>query len=104
MKSGSARVEIKIPHWAARMWGSNAPGWIILEKEIRERLSLGDLLNDLVAHHAYLKKVVFDEATGAVSEQIMVVLNDTLVQDRDMAKCELKEGDSVTLLPLYDGG
>jgi sulfur carrier protein ThiS len=104
MKSGSAMVQIKIPHWAARMWGSNAPGWIILEKEIGKGFTLGDLLNDLVTRHAYLQKVVFDQSTGAVSDQIMVILNDSLVQDRDVAKCELKEGDSVTLLPLYAGG
>ena len=104
LKENRATVQLKIPHWAARMWGSNAPGWLVLDKELGDGATLGDLLADLVTNYPYLRNIVFNQETGAVSDQIMVILNDTLIQDADVIRHELSEGDSVTLLPLYAGG
>lgn len=97
-------VQLKIPAWVASMWGSEVSGWIILEKEIGEGATIGDLLTDLVKSHAYLQKVVFNQDTRKVSDQIMVFLNETLLQDPEVSKYGLREGDIITLLPVYAGG
>ena len=84
----------------------NAPDsdWFILEKEMGEEATIGDLLIDLALSYTDFGKVVFDPDTGKVSDQVMVVLNDNLLQLTDLTEVKLSDGDCITLLPMYTGG
>ncbi len=98
------KVQVKITPSLASVLNTQSSDWIILEKEIGECAAIGDLLADLVFSYTDFRKVLFDPDTGKVSDQVMVVLNDRLLQFPDMTEAKLKDGDSIVLLPVYSGG
>lgn len=98
------KVQLKIPPSLAGVLNTQSSDWIILEKEIAECAAIGDVLADLALSYTDFRKVVFDPDTKKVSDQVMVVLDDRLLQFPDMTEAKLKDGDSIVLLPVYSGG
>lgn len=97
------KVRLKIPSWVASMLTQNSH-WLILEKETEEWATIGDLLADFALSYPDFHKVVFNPDIGKVSEQVTVILNDSLLQCPDMTEVRLNDGDSVTLFPVFSGG
>ena len=98
------KVRLKIPSSIADTLNEQLSNWFIFEKEIGEGATIGDLLADLAFSYADFRKVVFDPDEGKVSDRIMVFLNDSLLQNTDVTKIKLKDGDSVIFMPVYTGG
>ena len=99
-----AKVQLKFPHSFAGMLNAQSSDWFILEKEIGEGTTIGNVLADLASSYTDFRKVVFNPDTRKVSDQVMVILNDSLLQLPDMTEAKLHDGDSVTILPMYAGG
>ncbi|MFC2048558.1 MoaD/ThiS family protein [Chloroflexota bacterium] len=98
------KVQLKIPPWVAIMLNEQGSDWFILEKEIGEGATIGDLLADLASDYTDFRKVLFNPDIGKVSDQVNVILNNNLLQSTDMTEAKLNDGDTVTLLPVYTGG
>ena len=78
--------------------------WLILEEEVGEETTIGDLLAGLGSSYADFRKAVFNPETGKVSDQVNIVLNDTLLPFPEVTEAKLNNGDSIILLPVYTGG
>ncbi len=98
------KVRLRIPSSIADPLNEQLSDLFILEKEIGEGATMGDLLTGLARSYAGFRKVVFDPDIGKVSDQINVFLNDSLLQDTDVTGIKLNDGDSVIFLPVYTGG
>ncbi len=98
------KIQLRIPPWIASMLGEEGSVWFVLEKEIGDESTVGDLLRDLTASNANFRKAVFNPDVGKVSEQVLVFLNDSLLEDSKVIEAKLKDGDSIMLLPVYSGG
>ena len=98
------KVRLRIPSSIADTLNEQRSDWFILEKEIGEGATMGDLLTDLAFSYADFRKVVFNPDVGKVSDRVMVILNDSLLQVTDVTETKLKDGDSVIFLPVYTGG
>ncbi len=99
-----AKVRIEIPPWVASMLNAQHTDSLILEKEVGEETTLSDLLADLTSSYADFDKVVFNPDTGKVTDQVLVVLNNSLLQYTDVTEVKLRDGDSIMLLPVFSGG
>lgn len=99
-----AKVRLEIPPWVARMLNEQHVDSLILEREIEEGTTLGELLSDLALKYHNFDKMVYNPSLGHVADQLVVVLNDTALQDLNMTEVKLKDGDSVMLLPVFSGG
>ncbi len=97
-------VRLKIPPWVAGMLNTLSSDWLILEKEIGEEATIGNLLAELALGSPEFQKAVFDPSTGKNSGQVMVFLNNSILRYSDIAETKLNDGDSVMLLPVYLGG
>ena len=97
------RVQLKITPSLASMFHVSRDDWFILNQEIGEGATIGDLFTTLAASYTNFRKVVFDTDEGKASDQIMIILNDSLLQG-DVMEVKIKDGDTVTLLPVYSGG
>ena len=86
------------------MLNEHGSGWFTLEKEIGKETTIGDLLADLAFSHTDFRKMVFNPDVGKVSDQVIVILNDSLLQLPDVTEAKLNDGDSISLLPVYSGG
>ena len=98
------KVQLKMLPWIASMLNKQSSGWFILEKEIEEGTTIGDLLVDLASSHTGFRKVVFNPDAGKVGDQVVVFLNDSHLQDSAVAKARLNDGDIITLVHVYAGG
>ncbi len=98
------KVRLEIPHSLAGMLNVKGSEWLILDKEIGEGATIGDLLTDLTSSYTDFHKVVFNPDTRKVGGRVLVILNDSLLQVTDVTETKLNDGDRVMLLPVYDGG
>ena len=98
------KVRLEISPSLAGVLNAKGSDWVILEKEIEEGTTIGDIWEDLAFNHIEFREAVFDPGTGKVSDQVMVVLNDSLLQFSNVTEVKLKDGDTVILLPVYSGG
>ncbi len=98
------KVQLKLPPWVAIMLNEQGSGWFIFEKEIGEGATIGDLLADLAFSYTDFRKVVFNPNIGKVSDQVIVILNDSLLQLPDVTEAKLNDGDTVSLIPVFSGG
>ncbi len=98
------KVQLKIPPWVGVMLNEQGSGWFILEKEIGEGATIGDLLADLAFSYTDFRRAVFNPDAGKVSDQVNVILNDNLLQLPGVTETKLNNGDSIIILPVYAGG
>ncbi len=97
----AVKVRLEIPSWIALMLHAPHSDMLILEKE---KATVGDLLSNLAAKYTDFDKVVFNPQLGEAADQVIIVLNDSLLQDTDMTGIKLNDGDSIVLLPVFSGG
>ena len=98
------KVQLKMPPWIASMLNAGSSDWLVLEKEIGEKTTVGDLLAELTSGYDGFRRVVFNPDVGKVSDQVLVFLNDSLLLEADVTEAKLNDGDSITLLHVYSGG
>ena len=98
------KVRLEISPALAGVVSAGGADWIILEKTEEEWATVGVLLTDLASTHADFRKAVFAPDTGEVNDQIIIVLNGSLLPPSEVAGTKLKGGDAVLLLPVFSGG
>lgn len=99
-----ARVQLRLPPSLVSLVDKKAADWITLEPEIGDGATIGELLARLATEHHEFRRAVYDPSAGKVSDEMMVVLNNTLLQPLDVMGTKLEEGDSIMLFPVYSGG
>ncbi len=98
------KVQLKIPPWIAILLNGEGSDWLIIEQEIAEGTTVSDLLTELTRSYTDFRKVVFNPDIGKVSDQLIVILNDSLLPEPDVTEAKLSDGDIIMLLPVYTGG
>ncbi len=99
-----SRVQLKITSALASVLRNQGSDWLILEKEIGEGATIGDLLADLAPNYNNFRNAVFDPDTKEISDQVMIILNDSLLQFPDVTEAKLSKGDRVMLTLVFSGG
>ena len=99
-----ARVRLEIVPWLTSNFGGQGLGRLMLEREVPEGQVLGRLLRDLAAEHQEFAKVTFDAALERPTRYVSLILNDRIVEWAEEWTTEVKDGDTLTLLPAYAGG
>ena len=99
-----AKVRLEIPAWVASTFAVQHSDSLILEKEMAEEATIGSLLADFAFSHPDFSKEVFNTDVGKVGDQVVVILNGSLLQCPDVTEVKLNDGDSVMLLPVFAGG
>ena len=98
------KVRVKIPPFLASLLNTRGSDWLVIERGIAEGTTIVDLLTDLASSYNNFRRVVFNPDVGRVSDQVIVILNDEVLQPQELAKARLNDGDSIVLLPVYSGG
>jgi molybdopterin converting factor small subunit len=98
------KVELKLPSWVATSLDPKADGWLTVDKEVAPGTTVGRLLEEIAASSKDFRETVYNPAVGLVSEQINVLLNNTLLSYQEITQTKLNNGDSLLLLPVYFGG
>jgi len=99
-----AKVKVKIPPHVAQMLKPDFSGWLVLEEELKDGMTVSHLLTSLVLTYPGFRETVYNPDAGVISDQIGVVLNDRLLTFHEISQTLLRGNDSITILPLYYGG
>lgn len=99
---GGVRIEI-LP-WAKRPFDIKGSGRLVLEEEIKDGDSVGDLFAVLAAKYAWFGEMVFDASGLRLSGHISVIHNGRLLDLKGGLSSELKDGDTLMLVHALAGG
>ena len=98
------RVQIKISPSLLAMTSFRKKGdWLALPREINGNTTIGGMLRSLTEEYEEFTPMIFDNA-GNITDDINVVLNDTMLLTSEAHKISLKDSDVIILLPVYTGG
>ncbi len=98
------KIHLEILPWVSSLLNAPASEWLKLEEEVAEGATIGDLLSALARSYPQFRQVVFNPDANGVSDKVMVVMNNRLLQPPDLTKTVLCHGDRVTLVPAYSRG
>ena len=98
------KVKFEIRPWLSTLLDPEEAGILVLEENISEGITLRDLLRKLADEYKAFGDVFFDPNTGQPSSSVAIVINNMLMQSIAELDAELKDSDTITLLPFLDGG
>ncbi len=78
--------------------------WLIVERQINDGMTLGKALATLAQEYDGFERMIFDPGTGKISDDINVVLNNTMLISPKAYDVHLNDGDNIVLVPIYSGG
>ncbi|MFH1382225.1 MAG: MoaD/ThiS family protein [Chloroflexota bacterium] len=102
MSTGKVRVEIR--PWLSDGLSPNGSGAVVLEEQIEKGATVSGLLTRLAAEHKALGKVLFEPDGRQLNGEVCIVVDGRLLQLPGELDKGLKDGTTITLLPVIDGG
>lgn len=99
-----ATVRIRFPAFLFKTPAGEGGDWVLVEKDVRDGATVAGLLSDLVATYPGFREAVYNPESGAMSEQIGVVLNGQLLSFSEISGARLSNDDDVLVQPIYSGG
>lgn len=98
------RVQLEILPWATRAFGSSSNRRLLLEEEINEGDRVEDLFLRLASRYRAFGEIAFDPAARRLTGQVSVIYNGRLLELAGGLETELKDRDTLTLVPAFAGG
>ena len=84
--------------------GQRKGGRIVLEREVSEGDTVIDVLHELTAKEKKLEQALFDPASGRLTDQISIALNNRFIHLLDGEDTLLNDGDHIILFQAWCGG
>jgi molybdopterin converting factor small subunit len=75
-----------------------------LEIKLEEDTAIGKLFDQLAGRYPVIGEKVFNREKQIFYENIVVTLNEQVISPFKVYETKLKEGDKITVLPVYTGG
>jgi molybdopterin converting factor small subunit len=85
-------------------FGVESSGRVVLEREVSEGTTVGNLLEEIVSQNQGFQQVIFDGTTGGLAGHVFVILNGRLLELSGGLEAKLKEGDTIRLMAGIGGG
>lgn len=98
-----ARVKLEVMGWIAAECGQEKTGRLLIEENMESGASVGDLLRRVAQKNPRFDKIVFDD-NQTIKGYFSIVLNGKILGQPVFLDAQLKDGDTVMLLPAIDGG
>ena len=104
-----SHVSVEVMPWLSRYFagessGSGRSGRVVLEWDVADGDSVGDLLDRMSLANQGLGEVLFAGQTGKLSGHITLILNGRLLEIAGGLGARLRTGDTLRLLPTLAGG
>jgi molybdopterin converting factor small subunit len=102
------RVTIEIWMWLGNELGDDfeSPSEMrsVKKEEVEESTTIRQLLENLAKHYPAIAHNIFDIKGKRVYPHIVVNYNDRVISPYIVWDQDLKDGDKITILPMYMGG
>lgn len=77
---------------------------LVLEEEVEEDETVGELLARIAARHQRFGELVLDAETGGLSGHVSLTFNGRLLELLDGLQTKMSDGDSIVIVPAFAGG
>jgi sulfur carrier protein ThiS len=102
------RVTIELWLWLGEELGTDfrSPSAMrsITEETVERGITIRGFLEDLAKRYPPIARAVFDLNSGSVYPHIVVNYNDRVISPHIVHDQLLREGDKITVVPMYVGG
>jgi len=76
----------------------------IREEHVEEGTTIRQLLGNLARHYPPIARTIFDTKAKRLLPHVVVNYNDRVISPHVVHNQVLKDGDKITVLPMYMGG
>ena len=97
-------VKIQTYSWISSALGMPENSNGVIEKEIEDGTTLDSIFTELAGAHPEFRKLIFDPDKGQLSDQVLVIFNDRLLQLKDLKETRISPRDRVVISPILAGG
>lgn len=99
-----AKVQIEVFPWLTELLGGSRTDRMFMDVTIEDGETVRSLLRRLAAQYPEFAQRAFDARTGLPSPLVSVFLNDRFLELAGGLDTALASGDSLTLIPAWEGG
>ena len=76
----------------------------IKKESVEEGATIRQLLDNLATHYCAIARHVFDQQAKSVYPSVFVIYNDSVISHHVVHEQVLRDGDKITIIPVYVGG
>lgn len=98
------RVRLEVLAWATRAFDTNSARPLVLEEEIEEGERVEDFFVRLASRYPGFGPIVFDPIARRLTGQVTIIYNGRLLELVEGLDTELRDGDTLLLVPAFAGG
>lgn len=102
------RVKLEIWMWLGKELGKDFQSLSemrsIREEEVKEGITIRDFIDRLAQRYQPIREKVFDRGRKSFYPHIVATLNERVISPYEVYDRVLKDGDKITVLPMYVGG
>ena len=102
--SDIGRIRLEILPGISDAFGGQGSGHLLMQKNIEEGDTMGDLIRKLASEHKTFGDIIFDSKTNKISGFVAIVLNDRFIETQEGLDTKITDGDIVKLLRVIAGG
>jgi len=95
---------VEVVAWVTQFVGGDGTRRRIFEEAVGPGATVRSVLVALTDRNAALREVLWDRATGALSEHVEVLVNDAVLGLTHTLDGPVRDGDRITLVGQYTGG
>lgn len=97
-------VCLEIMPGLSRYFAAERVARLVLEREVNDRATVRDLLEEIASQNREFKEALFNAGTGNLAGHISVILNGRFLELSGGLDAKLKSGDTVRLMLAFSGG
>jgi molybdopterin converting factor small subunit len=103
-QSETARVTIEAIAWATQFVGGDGTRRRVFDEAVDSDTTVRSVLSRLSDRYPTLRNVLWNRASGDLSEHIEILVNDVVLGLSHTLDSPVRDGDRITLLGQYAGG
>jgi hypothetical protein len=97
-------IYLQTRSWITDALGAPGNQTYAVEKKVESGSTLLSLLTGLANNYPEFKERVFNPETGQLSDQVLLLINDSLVRFDQVKSSPLHDKEAISLVPVIFGG
>jgi hypothetical protein len=97
-------VTLETFSWISTTFGKPESGRQLFQRKLKDGAVLNDLFQDLAGAYPEFGRQIYNSDRGWMGNDLMVIVNHSLVQFTEFDRLRLKDNDEISLSPVLVGG
>ena len=97
-------VRVEIMSWLRRYFDAEGSERVVVEKRVRDGMSVRELLEEIAAQNRAFGEMLFDPETGRWTGHVSLILNGRFLELSGGLEAKLRDRDVLRVIPVFAGG